>query len=404
MNGSLRFAAPLALALSVAACNAGGSSGIPAASGQSADSTQRTIPQWEATHAAHPACKGPSTGGWMQCLVLIDNHQISPNTPGGWGAPNIEAAYDLPSTTNGKGQIVAIVDAYDNPDVATDVAEYRTEFGLPAPNFTKYNQKGQQSNYPVGNASWGVEIALDVEMVSAVCPLCTIYLIEADSNSSADLDAAELEAVKLGAHVISNSWGGTCSGTCGYGADFSKPGVTYTASAGDSGYGSIFPAQLSSVVSVGGTILHQNSSGGYYETVWPDSGGGCSTVTKPSWQKDPTCTNRTQNDVSAIAFWFAEYDTYDEPGWFTVRGTSVASPMIAGVYGLAGNARKEQSGKHFWLDAKKLAKDFHTNITGSIVGCPSQYTGTYVCNAGTGQFGTYGGPAGWGSPNGIAAF
>lgn len=399
MNATFRLAALLALVLPVTACNGSGAPNVPSAG---LNSTAQGIPQWKATNAAHAACPGPRTKGLMQCDVLIDNAKIAPDTPGGWGPPSLEAYYNLPSASKGSGQIVAIVDAYDQPNVASDLAAYRTEFNLGTAHFKKFNQKGQQKNYPVGNAGWGTEISLDVEMVSAGCPKCTIYLVEADSPTTSDLFAAEKEAVKLGAHIVSNSWGGGAGNASK--AAFDAPHVLYLASAGDSAYGMQDPADYDTVLSVGGTILQQNGSGAYDEIVWPDSGGGCSVVAKPSWQKDPTCTNRTGNDLSAVAFWTAVYDTYGgDPGWFTVRGTSVASPLLASMFALAGNAQSEYGGKNVWrLKAKEQAKDFHTNITGSIANCPTQYQKTYVCDAQSGQFGTYSGPTGWGSPNGIA--
>ena len=184
--------------------------------------------------------------------------------------------------------------------------------------------------------------------------------------------------------------------------------MTYLASAGDDGYGMQDPADFDTVVSVGGTILKQSASGAYSEIVWPDTGGGCSVVPKPTWQKDPDCTYRTGNDVAAVAFWAAEYDTYEEEGWITVRGTSVASPLTAGVFGLAGNAKRQYGAENIWnlaaRDPKKLAKELHTNITGTDEGCPASFSGTYICQTGTNGFGTYSSPTGWGSPNGIAAF
>jgi subtilase family serine protease len=338
----------------------------------------------------------------MQCYVIVEKTGVSPDVAG-WGATSLEAAYNLPSSSKGTGQIVAIVDAYDNPDVASDLAVYRTEYGLPTANFTKYNQTGQTKNYPTGNSGWGVEIDLDVDMASASCPNCTIYLIEANSNNTNDLYAAEKEAVKLGAHVVSNSWGG--GGGSASGGAFDTKGVVYLASAGDGGYGTFDPADYGTVVSVGGTVLQAASGSTYTERVWPSSGAGCSVVAKPSWQKDPACSNRTDNDVSAVAAGVAEYDTYSERGWITVGGTSVASPLVAGVYGLAGNASKQDAGKRFWtLTKKQLKKDLHYINTGMVSGCPSSLTGSYLCQAGTGQFGNYSGPTGWGTPNGIGAF
>ncbi len=282
---------------------------------------------------ATPACTG-SRQGMAQCDAMV-NTSVRPDLPTGWGAMDLQSAYNLPSSTKGAGQIVAIVDAYDNPNVASDLAEYRTTYGLGTANFTKYNQTGQQSNYPSANQGWALEIDLDVQMVSAACPKCTIYLIEANSNSFANLETAEAEAVTLGAHIVSNSYDGM-GGNQSY---YDTPGVVYTASAGDSGYGILDPADFGSVVAVGGTELSTGGGRrGWTETVWPGSGAGCSSKTKPGWQHDPGCSGRTGNDVSALAYLAAEYDTYGYSGWVEVQGTSISSPLIAAVFGLAGNA------------------------------------------------------------------
>ena len=125
---------------------------------------------------------------------------------GGFTPAQLRQAYDLASATGGDGQLVAIVDAYDNPRVESDLALTRTYFGLPAANFTKYNQLGQLGAYPIANTQWGAEEDLDVAMVSASCPNCSIVLVEANTSASADLGAAEMAAAALGAHIISNSW------------------------------------------------------------------------------------------------------------------------------------------------------------------------------------------------------
>ncbi len=389
MNGTIKLMAPLVAALAIAACS-GGSSGLPATTGQT-PAQGRSIPQWQAQNLARAAC--PDMGpGYAHCDALIENVKVSPGVVLGWAPADFQARYNLPSTTKGAGQIVAIVDAYDNPNVASDLAAYRTNFALGTANFTKYNQKGQTSNYPQGNTGWGTEIDLDVQMVSAVCPKCTIYLIEANSNNTSDLETAEKEAVTLGAHVISNSWGGG-------GADqsaFDSPGVVYLASAGDGGYGTQNPAQLPTVVAVGGTRLSKNGTA-YSETTWPDTGSGCAQgVTKPSWQHDSGCTGRTMNDVSAVAAGVAVYDTYGSHGWGEVAGTSVSSPMVGGIFGLAGNASSQDAAKKFWSQSKKkYKKDLHDITTGNDGSC-----GTYLCTAGPG----YDGPTGWGTPNGLGAF
>ena len=400
MHGTLKLFAPFAAAVAIASCNAGGFS-VPGVIGQSASATP-PIPQWQAQNLAHRAC--PEAGpGEVQCQLLILNKSPQDKEPG-WGARDIEAAYNLPSSSKGSGQIVAIVDAYDNPNVATDLAVYRRQYGLPKAKFYKYNQDGQQSHYPKGNTGWGTEIDMDVEMVSATCPNCTIYLIESNSSSLRSYDKGVDEAVKLGAHIISNSF--ECYGAtgCKQGKAFEAPGVIYVAAAGDDGYGIGTPMAYRRVVSVGGTLLSKSGST-YSETVWPDTGGGCAMqITKPSWQHDPGCSGRTTNDVAAVAWNVAQYDTYGSGGWAVFGGTSAATPIIAGVFALAGNATKQDGGKTFWtLTDKKRQEDLHV-ISSGTNGCPPRLRGSYLCVAGTDEFGTYSGPAGWGTPNGIGAF
>jgi subtilase family serine protease len=400
VNRPIKLVAPLVAALAVAACN-GGTSTMPSAAGSAAAESQ-SVPQWLASHSAAAACPGDRWHGQMQCDAIVMNAKsgMQPNVLG--LAPiDFQTAYNLPSSKKGKGQTVFIVDAFDNPDVASDIVTYRTNFNLGKVNFKKYNQQGKQSDYPTGNQNWGFEIDLDVQMASASCPNCNISLIEANSNNTNDLYAAEQEAVKLGATVISNSWGG--GGGSNSGGAFDSKGVVYLASAGDSGYGMQDPADYQTVVSVGGTNLSKQGSS-YVESVWRLTGGGCSVVNKPSWQKDPSCTKRTGNDVSAVSVNVAEYDSYGYGGWREASGTSVSSPLLAGVFALAANQAKHQSGKPFWtLKKKQLKKDLHYISSGGN-GCPPSITGSYLCTAGTKQFGNYSGPAGWGTPNGIGAF
>jgi subtilase family serine protease len=391
MNGRFRLALPVLTALTIAACNSSGISNIPHASSASSASARIGL----------PACAG-SRARRAQCDVLLENAGPVERDVAGWTPANLQAAYNLPSSTNGSGQIVAIVDAYDNPNVASDLSTYRSNFGLGTPNFSKYNQNGQQYNYPRGSIGWGLEIDLDVAMVSASCPLCTIYLVEANSSNWSDLETAEKEAVALGATIVSNSYGGGGASQ----SDYDTPGITYVASAGDSGYSLIDPATFSSVFAAGGTVLHQSGSS-YTETVWPGSGGGCSSfkIPKPSWQHDPKCTYRTGNDASAVASGVAEYDSYGYGGWVTVAGTSISSPLIASVFALAGNSTSQNGGQNIWsLNASQLASFLHPIASGSIVKCPKKLKKTYLCKAGTGEFGQYSGPSGWGTPNGIGAF
>jgi len=391
----MKLVAPLVAALAVAACS-GGSTSMPATSGQSI-SQSHSVPDWQAKGLAKRACND-ARPNVINCDALILNRGNEPNVAG-WQPVDFQTRYNLPSSTKGSGQVVAIVDAYDNPNIASDLATYRTEFGLGTANFTKYNQLGQTKNYPSANKGWGLEEDLDVEMVSAVCPLCTIIIVEANSAYSSDLDTAEAEAITLGAHIVSNSWG--CPGVsnpCGLDpTKFDNPGVVQLASSGDGSYGVQLPAGLETTVAVGGTVLAKSGSN-YSETAWHGAGAGCATgITKPSWQHDSGCTSRTEADISAVAWNAAEYDSYGYGGWFTVGGTSVASPLDAGVFGLAGNASSQDDAKAFWsLKKKARKKDLHDITSGSDGSCSP----TYLCTAGKG----YDGPTGWGTPNGIGAF
>jgi hypothetical protein len=386
------FLVCIACGILLAACGAG----APSVTQQPGDENG-VASQGQAGPPGQRACPERSPDE-ARCGLIIIKTGVQPDVAG-WAPSDLQAAYDLPSLSKGSGQIVAIVDAYDNPNVASDLAAYRSHYGLPPANFTKYNQKGEQSNYPQPNLGWAGEIDLDVEMVSAVCPNCTIYLIEA--NSFDDLLVAEKEAVKLGAHIVSNSWYCTQCWRGHIKSAFDAPGVVYLAIGGDHNYASYGPAKLDNVVSVGGTILAKHGST-YKEIVWPWTGGGCAIgITKPSWQHDPGCSSRTQNDIAAVAFGVAEYDSYGYGGWMITGGTSVSAPLIAAIYGLAGNASSQHAGKELWtLTVEQRKKYLHTISEGSDGNCG----GSYLCTAGTGQYFTYSGPAGWGTPNGIGAF
>jgi subtilase family serine protease len=317
------------------------------------------------------------------CLVSSVKKAMGPQNSG-WAPADIEARYQLPSTTKGSGQIVAIVDAYDNPNVASDLAAYRSNYGLGTANFTKYNQQGKTGNYPQGSTGWGVQIDLDVEMVSASCPLCTIDLIEANGSDTSDLATAVGEAVKLGAHIVNTSW--SCSGSygCVSKKDFRAKGVVYVAAAGDS-FGASAPAVFQTVVAVGGTSLSKNGSQ-YSEGIWSGPGACATGIKKPKWQHDAYCKYRLTNDVAAVANDVAAYDSYGFGGWAEISGTGVASPLLAGVFGLAGNAAKQKGGRTFWMH--RHHHDLYT-IGGSCGGY------------GYGQYTTC---TGWGSPQGVGAF
>ncbi|MEV5959941.1 putative Ig domain-containing protein, partial [Streptomyces sp. NPDC051987] len=329
--------------------------------------------------------------------------------PSGLSPSNLHSAYNLPST-GGSGLTVAVVDAYNDPNAASDLATYRSTYGLSACTvangcFKQVSQTGSTTSLPTNDSGWAGEEALDIDMVSAVCPNCNIILVEANSATDADLGTAENEAVALGAKFVSNSWGGSesSSQTSEDTSYFKHPGVAITVSAGDSGYGAEYPATSQYVTAVGGTALSTSSnSRGWTESVWNTSstegtGSGCSAYdAKPSWQPDTGCTKRMEADVSAVAdpaTGVAVYDTYGGSGWAVYGGTSASSPIIAGVYALAGTpGSSDYPAKYPYQHTGNL----YDVTSGSNGSCST----SYFCTARTG----YDGPTGWGTPNGTAAF
>jgi subtilase family serine protease len=332
---------------------------------------------------------GPAAAAFARCHALL---LVTPNasSPGGYNPADLQSAYKLPSSTAGGGQTVAIVDAYDDPNAESDLGVYRSQFGLTACTtangcFKKVNQNGDTS-YPRANGGWAQEISLDLDMVSAICPNCHILLVEASSSSLTNLGTAVNTAAKLGANEISNSYGGgeSSSDTSYDTSYYNHPGIAITVSSGDSGYGVQYPAASQYVTAVGGTSLTRASNTrGWSETTWSGAGSGCSAYDpKPSWQTDGGCTRRTVADVSAVAdpnTGVSVYDSYSyqgRSGWLVFGGTSVASPIIASVYALAGNAASVTYGSYPYSHTSSLF-DVTSGSNGSC-------GGTYLCTAGTG--------------------
>jgi hypothetical protein len=325
--------------------------------------------------------------------------------PNGYGPVDLRSAYDLPSATAGAGQTVAIVDAYDDPTAEADLAVYRAQYGLPACGtangcFEKVDQEGQQSGYPATDSGWQTEESLDLDMVSAICPNCRILLVEADDNTIQNLGAAVNEAVALGARYVSNSYGeAELPGDAGWDTQFyDHPGVAITASSGDTGYGVGYPAASQYVTAVGGTTLTQDTAAprGWTETAWSSAGSGCSADdAKPWWQTDTGCLTRSVADVSADANPNTAVAIYDggAGGWGLVGGTSVASPIIASVYALAGPPAAG-------TDPASYPYDHPSALNDVTAGSNGKCDPAYLCTVGQG----YDGPTGLGTPDGVGAF
>jgi Subtilase family len=376
-----------------------------------------------------PVCPGPAAEGFARCFahVVVDGHG-SPATspiPSGYGPAQFHGAYSLPVSAP-IAQTIAIVDAYDDPTIRTDLTRYDQFYGVPDPPtctatitsscFEKVNQSGATSPLPSKNSGWALEIALDVETAREICQNCKIALVEASSSSGANLNAAEeTAAVVLGATEISNSWGTSSeySGELSENAHFNHPRIAITVASGDNGYERFgFPAASADVIDAGGTTLNvtQAQPGGVYswakETTWSGSGSGCSLYFYPrTWQTTALgwggtgCAGRGVADVAADADPNTGAAVYDSTkyngrsGWFQVGGTSLASPLIAGVYALAGNAA---SAEYPASIPYAHVSSLHDVTSGPNTGSCA----TTACKAGPG----YDGPTGVGTPNGTAGF
>jgi hypothetical protein len=337
----------------------------------------------------------------------------------GWGAKDIQSAYKLPSGRNPR-QTVAVVEAYKSPNLASDLAKYRAKYGLGGCGTAGgclriVNQHGFAKPLPVSGvgSGWDLEAAADVEMVSAACPHCRILVVEANSPSDSDLAAAENTAARLGASVISNSFGERETGKAMLAAKaFNHPGHTIVVSSGDYGFGGAnFPASLATVTAVGATELSRaGNQRGWSERTWnttfarggfgfPEaSASGCSAyVAKPAWQHDGHCPDRTTADVSAVGWNVAVYaKTYG--GWVNVGGTSLSAPIVAAVYALAGNATRIKPGYEYAHAARLF--DVTAGNNDVVVGTGAACGRDYLCVAKPG----YDAPTGLGSPDGTGAF
>ena len=359
---------------------------------------------WQGVHGPSTNAKGgkkpPSGGG---------------GAPSGYYPQDLQSAYGLTAYsatqyTTTAPPTVAIVDAYNDPNAISDVAVYRSTLGLPSCDpstesgcVTQVNEAGG-SSLPGNNSSWSEEISLDLDMVSAICPYCHILLVEASSASMADLGTAVNYAASQKPAAISNSYGASVSSSdSSYTASyFNHPGIAITASAGDSGYGAEYPAASLDVTAVGGTTLTKSTDKrGWSETVWSGTGSGCSAYDQnPGWQPTTLCSGRTVADVAADAdpsTGVAVYDTYGQTGWLVFGGTSVASPIIASIYALAGNS-STVSAKNLYTDSSSLNK-----VTS---GSNARHCTDYLCNAAysLSNYNGYNGPTGNGTPNGTAGF
>lgn len=309
---------------------------------------------------------------------------------------DLQSAYRLPSSTNGRGQTVAVVYFGDDPNAEADLETYRSFYRLPACTrasgcFRKVNENGEERPLPLASRSAATEISLDLDMISATCPNCHLLLIEARSEN---LLRAIREAPRYGATVISNSWiytGGEWREEGNNDRSLQIPLVPITFPTGDNAEreASKYPSASPYVIAVGGTNLERaENARGWTERAYELSVATCSRYEpKPLWQTDSLCERRAYADVSAAAVGLSVYDTYLSTGWQRQNGTSASSAIVAGVLALAEETTRQRRAGAFYDDPSGL----FDVTTGRTWACE-----TYFCRAGTG----YDGPTGLGTPNG----
>jgi hypothetical protein len=376
---------------------------------------------------ADPACKPAGGGGGTAPLR------------GTMGPKDVLAAYDIPAVTKASGQIVALVEL-PSVNAMADVNAYRNQYGIPqlpacpvdgsgvpvpggVPCFARVGEDGSTQSVTTNDCvGWSGETGLDMDMVSAACPDCSIVVVEARNTN--DLDGANtVSANVLHAAAASNSWGGPETGQDST-SFYDVTGMLVFAASGDSGYlneslgdptGTSFPSSAPMVIAVGGTILNE-VGGQYSEVVWNDAtlgpaqgqqmigagGSGCSTeFARPTFQRGAAfsfgpCSERATVDLAAAAQFvpqigvggIAAYDT-DDNGWNVVEGTSAAAPLVAAIMVRLGLAGKDNH--QLFYDHIDAFNDVTSGTNDNDGICDD-----IMCTAGVG----WDGPTGLGTPNG----
>ena len=328
--------------------------------------------------------------------------------PMGLGPADLQDAYKInPASTVTSRPVVAIVDAYGYTALESDLAKYRSQYGLPPCTIASgclkvVNQTGQVTPLPANPPAtddWTVETALDVDMVSAACPLCRILVVQATNNLGDGLYVAQNAAAALGPTVISNSWGGPEQPNTSLAAQeayFVHPSIAIFVAAGDDGYndagmGPDYPGTSTHVIAVGGTkLVRDTSPRGWSETAWTKGGSACSlSIPKPAYQTKSPCAFKATTDIAAVgdpATGLAVYNAANG-GWMVIGGTSASAPFVAALFAATGNGA-QSTGAFIGANASKL----FDVTTGSNGTCPA---GSLLCNAAVG----WDGPTGYGTPN-----
>ena len=359
-------------------------------------------------HVAVPQPLPPMTA--LQPGDYLPIPGVTVPVPGAIFVPaQIQRAYGLNQVTDqGQGETIALVDAYSQPNIRNDISVFSSDFGLPQmdgkngdPTLSVLVPTGQPTpiDAPTSgpNAGWGIEISLDVEWAHSIAPYANIDLITCTNSGGDYLFGAEVDhqpyssgvvyaATLPGVVVVSNSYGsGEFNGETNYDSQFTtNPNVAYTVSTGDGGAPGEYPAYSPNVVAVGGTSLTLLGLKGQYglESGWSGSGGGVSQYESvPSFQSSNGVNNgaRSIPDVSMDAnpnTGVYVYDSYDggPNGYYEVGGTSLSSPMWAGLIALGDQARGTAGALNSAgvldalygaYDSSNYSTDFHDVTTGS---------------------------------------
>jgi len=347
--------------------------------------------------------------GFLPNIVLLPHDGANPLStagPTGTTPAQIRHAYGFDQIAfangaipgDGRGTTIAIVDAYDNPNIASDLHQFNLRFGLPDSGFTKVNQNGG-TNMPAADAGWASEIALDVEWAHAIAPAANILLVEASDNSYANLLAAvRFAASQPGVVAVSMSFGGDeFTRQLVYDSYFVTPtghaGVTFVASSGDTGAPASYPAASPNVLSVGGTTLRLDSAGNILgETVWSGSGGGLSSYeVQPAYQRGVVTQSSTARGTPDVAYnsdpstGFPVYDSYNNPAsapWSQYGGTSAAAPQWAALLAIADQGRAlaglgslDGASQTLPMLYSLAAADFRDTTSGTSRGTPNYSAG-----------------------------
>jgi subtilase family serine protease len=299
---------------------------------------------------------GYSGNGTAQPLLkmTVKSSDSSGQSPSGYSPAQIKKAYGIDRISGtGKGQTIALIVAYNDPNITSDVATFSNKFSLPQANIT-IKDLGDGST----DSGWALETSLDVEWAHAIAPDANLLVVEAASESIDDLMSAVDTAVSSGAQVVSMSWGGSEDRMqTYYDSHFNSSSTVFVAAAGDDAAGAEWPASSPNVIAVGGTTLNLDSSGNRIsESAWQDGGGGVSLVEpEPQWQTAMgiitqsrsrgmrrfnmrfTSGTRVLPDVSFDADPTTGVSVYcsvpqsGTSGWFTLGGTSLSAPSWAGL-------------------------------------------------------------------------